>query len=194
MRLPVITFLALLPLAAFAAEEPEAVYAKFHRAVATRDLGEMLRHAPAAQRAEIAAMSPAQKDAQVKMMAAVLPRAFLVQGKTPNKGGQGVMLQVSGPAETISGQKPETLYGSIQMLMEGGEWKVGHMNWSNTPPAGATQVRSAPSAPAGKAPAAAAPRGPATVVGTQPERKFGTAKEPCVYKAVMTAQDIENCR
>jgi hypothetical protein len=27
-----------------------------------------------------------------------------------------------------------------------------------------------------------------------PERKLGTQKPPCVYKAVMTAEDLENCR
>ena len=181
-----------LPLAAFAADPPEVVYAKFHRAAASGDLDEMLRYAPAAQRAEINAMSPAQKQAQVKMVAVLLPRAFVVQSKTPNKGGQGLLLQVSGPGELIPGLRPETLYGSIQMLMEGGEWKVGEMNWSNTKPA-AMQVHGAPSAPAGKAPAPAA-RGGATAIGTQPDRKLGTARPPCVYTAVMTAEDLENCR
>ena len=46
-------------------------------------------------------------------------------------------------------------------------------------------------------PAAAAPAAATPAVGTldaAPERKFGTEKEPCVYKPVMTAQDLENCK
>jgi hypothetical protein len=37
----------------------------------------------------------------------------------------------------------------------------------------------------------------APVVGSMdaaPEKKLGAAKEPCVYKPVMTAEDMENCR
>ena len=50
---------------------------------------------------------------------------------------------------------------------------------------------------AAKKPAAAAPAAATPAVGTldaAPERKFGTQKEPCVYKPVMTAQDLENCK
>jgi len=83
MRLAAFALLVLLPLAAPAAEEPEAVYAKFHRAAATGNVEEMLRYAPEARH-------------------------------------------------------------------DG--------------------------------------------VGAPPERKLGTARPPCVYKPVMTAEDVENCR
>jgi Cu/Ag efflux protein CusF len=57
----------------------------------------------------------------------------------------------------------------------------------------------APADKARKEPAKSAPKkAPATpVVGSMdaaPEKKLGAAKEPCVYKPVMTAQDMENCR
>jgi hypothetical protein len=56
--------------------------------------------------------------------------------------------------------------------------------------------------PAAKArkPAAekAAPKPAATPeigsLDASPERKLGTQKEPCVYKPVMTAEDMANCK
>jgi hypothetical protein len=49
-----------------------------------------------------------------------------------------------------------------------------------------------------ESPKPAPKKAPATpVIGSMdaaPERKLGAAKEPCVYKPVMTAQDMENCR
>jgi len=187
--------LALLPLAATGAEEPEVVYAKFHRAAVSGNVNEMGRYANAAQRADLAGMSAAQKDAQGKMMAALLPRAFLLQSKILTPDGKGARLLVSGPGEALLGDKPEMLYGSIQMLLEGDEWKVGEMDWSNTKPALPAQARPAPAKPAA-VPKAQSARG-APVVGSSsaaPERKLGTAKSPCVYKPVMTDEDIENCR
>lgn len=190
-----IVFSLIFPVAGIAAEEPEAVYAKFHRAAASGNLEEMVRYAHEAQRAEFAAMSAAQKDANAKMMAALLPRAFLLQQKTVNPDGKGARLLVSGPAGVIPGEKPEMLYGTISMVVERGEWKVGEMNWSNARPAGLGEGKPAvkPVAPAAKAQAAPAARG-ATTLGSTPERKLGTARPPCVYKPVMTAEDVENCR
>jgi hypothetical protein len=53
-------------------------------------------------------------------------------------------------------------------------------------------------APAKQKKEAAPKKAPATpVVGSMdaaPEKKLGAAKEPCVYKPVMTAQDMENCK
>jgi hypothetical protein len=99
------------------------------------------------------------------------------------------------------------LYGTITMVNEQGEWKVATADWSNIAPAGVAArpaSRAAPSAatkPAAPAPsprsAAPAPRSGGAMVGSTsapPERKLGIAKEPCVYKPVMTAEDIENCR
>jgi len=206
-----IVFSLIFPLAGLAAEEPEAVYAKFHRSAASGDLEEMVRHAHQAQRAEFTAMSAAQKSANAKMMAALLPRAYLLQNKTVNPDGQSARLLVSGQAASLLGGKPEMMYGSIRMVMERGEWKVGGMDWSNTPPAGPMQVKPAASppvpkaqtAPATKAQAApagpkAAPvaRGPAPVgaMSGAPEPKLGAAKPTCVYKPVMTNADIEACR
>jgi hypothetical protein len=132
-------------------------------------------------------------------MAALLPRAYLLHNKTVNPNGQAARLIVSGNSDFQPGDKPETLYGTIRMEMQGGEWKVAGMDWSNSRPAGLAEgrppVRGAP-APAAQPQTspAAARRGPVNAVGTPVEKKLGTAKPPCVYKPVMTAEDMENCR
>ena len=43
--------------------------------------------------------------------------------------------------------------------------------------------------------AAAPSRAPIVgALGGEPERKLGVQKPPCVYKPVMSAEDLENCR
>lgn len=179
-----------------AAEEPDAVYAKYHRAAVTRDLNEMLRYASAAQRNELAEASPAQKDAMMKMLEASMPRVFVLKGKTLAPDGRSARLLVSGPGGSVLDAKTETLYGTVSMVNERGEWKVAASNWSNTPPAAQSAAPAARATAAAAKAAAPARRGAAIVGSTSapPERKLGMAKEPCVYKPVMTAEDIENCR
>lgn len=201
MKLTTLRALAIAAIVCFhcgplAAEEPEAVYAKFHRSAVSGNLEEMFRYAPAARRAELATMSAAQKEAQVKMVALMLPRAFVVRSKTILPAGNGARLLLSGPGERLIDGKVETLYGVIAMVIEAGDWKVRESNWSNEQPANFAPARpaAAPTA-AGKAaanPAAKAP--PASMVGTPAPRTLGAAKPPCIYKAVMTAEDVENCK
>jgi hypothetical protein len=190
-----IALLALVPLAALGAEEPEAVYAKFHRAVASRNLEEMLRYGPQARRAELATMSAAQKDAALKMAASMMPRAFTLRSKLVNVGGISARLVVSGTGENLLAGKPETLYGEITMVMESGEWKVDESSWSNEPPGNLAPQRPAAAPSAGKAaPKAAGKALGAPVAGSTSATPLRTAKPPCVYKPVMTAEDVENCR
>lgn len=189
---------ALLPCAAPAAEEPEVVYAKFHRAAMAGDLEEMLKYGPAARRAEMQGLSAAHKEAALKMVQFMMPRAFTLERKTVNPSGRGTLI-VSGPWEGGS-RNMDTMYGTIRMLIENGEWKVDESSWSNDKPAILSTPRPAAAPPAadqspGKA---AAPKQGAPVVGSMssgsPGRKLGEAKAECVYKPVMTAEDIERCR
>src|SRR5882672_1706801 len=53
----------LLSATTFAADEPEVVYAKFHRAVMAGDLAEMLKYGPAQRRAEIQVLSDSSREA-----------------------------------------------------------------------------------------------------------------------------------
>jgi hypothetical protein len=84
------------------------------------------------------------------------------------------------------------------MVMERGEWKVDESSWSNERPGILAPVRPAGSPSADKAAVKATGKPPgAQVVGSTPAtppRKFGAAKPPCLYKPVMTAEDVENCR
>jgi hypothetical protein len=203
MRLPAmrstaaVALLVLLPLAALpvrGADEPEAVYAKFHRAVMAGELDEMVKYGPTARRAEMQSMSAAGRDAALKMAQFMMPRAFTLQRKTMQPNGHATLI-VSGPWAG-QGQKLETMYGIVRLVTENGEWKVDESSWSNEKPANLAAPKPAP-APAAAPKGAVAAKG-APVVGSMssgaPARTLGVAKEPCVYKPVMTAQDMENCK
>jgi hypothetical protein len=187
----------LLPLAA-AAEEPEVAYAKFHRAAASGDLDEMLKYAPDAQKAELSAMSAAQRAAQVKMLAATMPRAFVVRHRVVNPDGQAARLWLTGTGTEMIGDKQETLYGNARMVLQRGEWKVSSSDWSPNDPGPLPSAKSSgPTLPKANAPAPkAAPAGRTAVgtLGSEPERKLGVQKPPCDYKPVMTAEDLQNCK
>lgn len=187
--------LLVLSFAAGAAEEPEVVYGKFHRAIATGNLDEVMKYAPAARRAELAAMSAAQKDAQIKMLSVMLPKAFTLMSKNVAPNGQRARLVVTGPGgNPLGGQRPETMYGDVKMIVEGGEWKVEELAWSNEKPAGATPAGAQPAAAKAPEPkAAAVKKAPATApVSNAPV--LGPAKAECVYKPVMTDEDMKRCR
>ena len=188
----------LLPGAAPAAEAPEIVYAKYHRAAASGNLEEMSRYGPDARRAELATMSAAHRDATIKMVAMMMPRAFTLRSKQVNPDGRSARLVVSGPGEPMADGKPEMLYGRITMVMEHGEWKMADSSWSNEQPGVLAPVRPAGASAADKSAVKAAGQTTgAPAVGSSaaaPPRPLGIAKPPCVYKPVMTAEDMENCR
>jgi hypothetical protein len=90
-------------------------------------------------------------------------------------------------------------------VLERGGWKVATAKWTNQAPAGSQPSAAAAQKGAGAKPVpstqgaqkpAAQPRGAPMVgsINATPERKLGIAKEPCVYKPVMTAEDMENCK
>ena len=197
MRAFIAVFLCLAALPAAAADEPEAIYAKYHRGAVSGDQEDVLAYAAAQQRKEISALSPAQRNAAVKMMAATMPRAFVLKSKTVAPDGNSARLLLSGPGGSVLDNKPEVLYGSVRMVMERGAWKVAETSWSNQPPAGLAAAAKPPAAASQKATAQKAAARGAPMVGSinaAPERKLGIAKEPCVYKPVMTAEDMENCK
>jgi hypothetical protein len=187
----VLLFLAL-PCAARAADEPEAVYAKYHRAAMAGDLQEMLKYWPAARRAEMQGASESSKEAALKMAQYMSPRAFKLERKTVAPNGRKAMLIVSGPWEA-GRRNMDTIYGTVNLVSENGEWKVDDSSWSLDKPAAlATPAPAAPAAAKAHAPGTGAP-----VIGTMsaaPVHKLGVAKEPCVYKPVMTNEDMERCR
>jgi hypothetical protein len=84
------------------------------------------------------------------------------------------------------------------MVMESGEWKVDELAWSNEKPSAAETgpTIAAPPAAAAKPVTAskASPKAVAPAAAPPPARKLGEAKPECVYKPVMTNEDIERCR
>jgi hypothetical protein len=214
MRTTAAAFVLLLSLPALAAEEPDAVYARYHRAVVAGDLEEVVRNGTARTRSEITGLPVAQREAVVKALGASMPRAFSLLYKNVAPDGQSARLLLRGPGGSVLDARPETLWGNVRMVLERGEWKVAAAEWSTEPPQSMRSAAttpappSAPGAPkaAGQKPAASAPaaaqkavpaaRGAALVgsVNATPERKLGMQKEPCVYKPVMTAEDLENCK
>jgi len=195
-----IALFALLSLAAAparAADEPEVVYGKYHRAVMAGDLEEMLKHGPAQRRSEMRGLSESHREAALKMARFMMPRAFSLQKKSVSPKGRATLI-VSGPGD-LGQQKMGTIYGTIELMLEGGEWKVDESNWSSEKPANlAAAPADKPAAKSAPATKSAAPAAGAPMVGTmappQPVRPLGKAKPPCVYKAVMTAEDLENCK
>ena len=123
-----------LALPASAAEEPEAVYAKYHRAAANGNIEEMMRYTTDAQRAEMSALSPEQRAASMKMIDTIMPVKYTVRAKSVYPESKIARLYLSGPAKTTLDGKPGTLYGVIRLVVQHGEWKVQDVGWSNEDP------------------------------------------------------------
>jgi hypothetical protein len=98
----------------------------------------------------------------------------------------------------IAGGAKEPMYGRVKMVMESGEWKVDELAWSNDKPSAADLVPAvaAPPAAAVKPVTASkpAPKAVAPAPAPRPAPKLGEAKPECVYKPVMSNEDIERCR
>lgn len=112
-----------IPLA-FAAEEPEAVFAKFHRAVLAGDFDEMWRHSTAASVAEAKAMSPAARRASLGLVQRITPMSYAVAGKRFNPHGEGMILRLAVPGSLGS--------GAARLVLEDDEWKVDRVIWGSS--------------------------------------------------------------
>jgi hypothetical protein len=207
MKMLVAIALCLLPLAAPAADEPEGVFAKYHRAAMASDLNGLLEYSVAGQRADMKAMSPANREMALAMVKAMMPRLFAVERKTLESDNRATLI-VSGPWDGGPNGRVQ-VYGTVRLLMENAEWKVIGAGWSTEKPeALTTKAAPAPQADgraidkapdkSGKPAPVFAAKGGAPVVGSMESgsvgRKLGAAKPECVYKPVMTAQDMENCK
>lgn len=199
----VLLFVALAPAALplRAADEPEVVYARFHRAVLAGNLAAMKRDGTAAGGAEIDRMPPAQAKAILEFMRKLMPKDYSITGKDINPNGVSATLRATAKAADVPGGGAGAVRGTIRMLKEGGAWKVEQSNWEAAQAGGVPippDVLKAMLAPKPEQKArSAAPAKKTPVVGSldaAPERKLGAAKPPCVYKPVMTNEDIENCR
>jgi len=188
--------LLLLPCAAAAQEDPEAVYGKFHSALFAGNIDEMIKHGTPGSGAELANMPAEQRKGILEMMKKLIPPSYTISGRQPGADANRLTLLATGMGTSLFTGKPEPVEGVIQMVKMGGAWKVDKSNWTGGKPGAAPAARTAqapaPSAPQSRpAPAkAAAPM--ATPKASAPV--LGKARESCVYKPVMSDEDIKRCR
>jgi hypothetical protein len=140
---------ALVAVAAAAGEEPEAVYAKFHKAGREANFAELRKWGTKQKGDEAAAMPAAMQSGMLRMMAAMLPKTYTVTGRRIEPAR--ATLHVRAP------QEGGTIYGVVTLLKEGGEWRVDEEKWGEPAPASATAAKPA----AAQAAAAAIPAGSA---------------------------------
>ena len=157
------------------------------------DLDEMLKYGLAQRRAEMQGASAATREAALKLVQFMMPRAFKLENKAVNARTGRATLIVSGPWEG-GRHDMDTVYGTVKMLMENGEWKVDETSWSNEKP---PVVSAAEARRAGRPRQSRRLRRRARRRSARPRppvRKLGEAKPECVYKPVMTAEDVERCK
>jgi hypothetical protein len=136
---------ALFCAGAVAQEDPEAVYAKLHRAMLAGNTDEVLRYGTAAQQAELAKMPKEQKEAAIGIMAKMLPATYTITEKTIAPDGNSAVLRGTGVVDLI-GKSDSYLLANFKK--EGGVWKVEKSSWSsNKPPGVAAKPAAAAAAP-----------------------------------------------
>ncbi|HLX81421.1 MAG TPA: hypothetical protein VKS43_12650 [Burkholderiales bacterium] len=181
---------AFLAGAALAADQPEAVYAKYHRAVMSNDIDEMQKWVVAARRAELQGASASTRSAALTLAQYMVPRAYAVQRRIVNPNGRATLIATGG---WDGGHRTlDTVYGTIKLMQENGEWKVDEAAWSDQKPEILLTPKPAPARAADKGAAKGAPAG--SPASGPPGHKMGEAKPECVYKPVMTAEEMERCR
>lgn len=157
---------------AIAQEDPEAVYARLHRAMLAGNAEEVAGYSTAATRAELAAKPQAERNALMRAMAQAAPRTYAITEKSIAPDGKSATLRGTGISEF---QTRAEAYLTASFRKEGEAWKVATWAWSNQkPPPVANPAQPAAAKPAepaapqvvitrklGPLPAAAAPGRPA---------------------------------
>lgn len=192
----------LLPCTAAAQEEPEAVYAKYHQALRAGDMATVTKYATAASRSKIKPIPAGERDAMLALMKAILPQSYDIWQKDASNDGKSLTLRATGNGTNLLSEKPEAMSGVILMKKEGKDWRVEKPEWQSKdqhgllpldPKAKVGTLRVVPESTPKKQPAvAAAPK--VAPAPKAPEPVLGKAREPCIYKPVMTSEDMERCR
>jgi hypothetical protein len=199
--------LLLVSFSAAAQEEPEAVFAKFHRAMLDGNVAEMKKYGTPGGAKDMDRLPPEQQKAMLEMVKKLLPATYTITGRE-GAGSGSMILKATGQGTDLMTGKPQPQYGQIRMVKMGNDWKVDKTSWNNRDESGGAGAPPA-SRPAvaqpkvqAKPPALAATPAPArpvsgsagAVYGAPVQKKLGEAKAPCVYKPVMTQQDLDNCK
>ena len=204
---------AAKPAAAGGADDPESIYRNFHQAMLAGDFKGMRKWGMKATGDEFAAMSAVERETTIAFMAKLTPKTYKVLGTEISADGKTAIVRLSAE-QTVKG-KTETYRGSGTLFKEAGEWRVDMSSWGGEqPPTPAPQSAAAkpsvtePAKPAAAEPpkpvAAAAPASAAQPKAAPRRSEPAAAKpaapvlqqgrQPCVYKPVMTDEDIARCR
>lgn len=175
----------LVAVPAAAADDPETVYGKLHRATLAGSVEEVLSYATAGRRKEMASL--AGKEDVVRMMALSLPKAYSVTKNDTSADGRKAHLELRGVHDSGGPSR-----GNAEFVREKGAWKVDEWSWS------ALAQATAPKEPAAPQKQPAMEKQPATTEVTQPIdaptlRKTSAEAAPCVIKPVMSDDDLRRC-
>lgn len=106
------------------ADEPEAIYAKFHSAGLAANLDEMLKHGTDVP--DLASISTEKRQILFNafgLLAQMLPKSYSVTSKLIDPEGKRAMLHLTAPGAA----------GTATLLKENGVWKVDNINWGESP-------------------------------------------------------------
>ena len=113
--------LGIIAMPALAEDQPEAVYAKFHRAGLAADYDGMRKYESAAKANQLDPIPAGERQQILQALARLLPRSYAVVEKTVEEGATRAVLRLRGTQPTVS--------GTITLVREKGEWKVDDANW-----------------------------------------------------------------
>jgi hypothetical protein len=180
----------------YAADEPEAVYARVHAAALAQDLETVRANTSEARRSTVVLPE--------------VPGTYRLIGKAMRKDGTAVELRAVGTADSV-GLGYTQMFGVVGLVQENGEWKVERVSWSAERPGeypegyvllegAAPQPRAGADAQSPHvAPPAMPPErsrllNPRRAPETPPaDRALGTEPAPCEVKPVMSDEDLRAC-
>jgi len=188
--------LCLLPLAASAQSDPLSAYQAYHQAAVMGNLEMAGSYASLALRPKMFARSPQERADLVNKMRNMMPATFSITRRTLSPDRKTATFSLAGRVER---PLPQATTGEVRVIQELGKWKVDSVSWvgsgpekaaaAKAQPAAKSKVTISPNATPLKSPAQRTQVAPPT-----PDRTLGKAKEPCVFKPVMTPEDLERCK
>jgi predicted small secreted protein len=199
LGLPFIALLACMTFsagnaAAGTAEDLQAVFRDYHKAELANDLDEMLKLSVKSRRDTLAKASAAEREAAMAYAAKSTPKTYKVTGSIIETNGRDATLFLIAGA-TDKG-KTEMPYGSVVFEKEGDTWKIAAAGWARVQsPSAERAVNPAgaePGAPVAQPKLARIRSEAAAAKPAAPIRQ--QSNSPCVYKSVMTDEDIARCR
>lgn len=128
IRSIVLTLGVAIATPALAQDQPETVYAKFHRAGLAADYDGMHRYQSSAKAKEMDPVAPAERKQMLRALARLLPRSYSVVEKTVEAGAMRAVLRLRATQPDVAG-KPQPLLATITLVKEKGEWRVDDANW-----------------------------------------------------------------